>query len=489
MARRTRTGFWLLVIIPVFLASLVAGPVAPVSAADPTARPFLGEDDGASVGTLRRTQTAAGTLAVAPGLGRIDGIPGPDVPDQCPLRVRRPGLRRREERAHQGLRQPDATRPPTRLRRPPHQGRRLLGPRPARAWRSPRTSRPTRMSTSCTPTTPPIGGTAPVWNDACPHPARADDRRLRRQRPAVAPPGDRQRQHRPRAGAHQRLVPAVPEPLDRHLAFGPDGALYVSGGDGASFTIADYGQVGGSRGQPDPGEPLQRPDQRGRRAAEPGHADDAQRRRRRRRRATARRSSPMRRSAYWRLGETSGIDRSTTRSGTLTGWYGGTIDAGASPAPRGRHRRGRLARRHSGYVSVPDCAALDLGERAVQRGVLGQAQEHDRQPCDHRPRAGFVPDLLRRRPTASSPWAATAAARSPRSRPPRTDTTSCHHCRDDQERRHGEDLSSTASTSRRPAPTRPLTNSTTNLSARTLERRDRVRERRRSTTSSSTARR
>jgi glucose/arabinose dehydrogenase len=28
------------------------------------------------------------------------------------------------------------------------------------------------------------------------------------------------------------------------LAFGPDGNLYVSGGDGASFTFVDYGQVG-----------------------------------------------------------------------------------------------------------------------------------------------------------------------------------------------------------------------------------------------------
>jgi len=40
------------------------------------------------------------------------------------------------------------------------------------------------------------------------------------------------------------------------LAFGPDGALYVGGGDGASFTFADYGQ-GGSPQNPcrDPGGP------------------------------------------------------------------------------------------------------------------------------------------------------------------------------------------------------------------------------------------
>jgi glucose/arabinose dehydrogenase len=34
------------------------------------------------------------------------------------------------------------------------------------------------------------------------------------------------------------------------LAFGPDGALYVSAGDGASFNNVDYGQFGGSTGSP-----------------------------------------------------------------------------------------------------------------------------------------------------------------------------------------------------------------------------------------------
>jgi glucose/arabinose dehydrogenase len=34
------------------------------------------------------------------------------------------------------------------------------------------------------------------------------------------------------------------------LAFGPDGALYVSGGDGASFDVVDYGQLGGTGGTP-----------------------------------------------------------------------------------------------------------------------------------------------------------------------------------------------------------------------------------------------
>ena len=46
------------------------------------------------------------------------------------------------------------------------------------------------------------------------------------------------------------MVPAVPEPLDRQLNFGPDGALYASGGDGASSNYADYGQADGSAGSP-----------------------------------------------------------------------------------------------------------------------------------------------------------------------------------------------------------------------------------------------
>ena len=43
--------------------------------------------------------------------------------------------------------------------------------------------------------------------------------------------------------------------------FGPEGALYASGGEGASFTAtADYGQLGGTLpGTPDAGEPVRGP--------------------------------------------------------------------------------------------------------------------------------------------------------------------------------------------------------------------------------------
>ena len=44
------------------------------------------------------------------------------------------------------------------------------------------------------------------------------------------------------------------------MAFGPDGALYVSGGDGASFNFADYGQAGGTlAGTPTPVNPCSDP--------------------------------------------------------------------------------------------------------------------------------------------------------------------------------------------------------------------------------------
>jgi PKD repeat protein len=43
------------------------------------------------------------------------------------------------------------------------------------------------------------------------------------------------------------------------LEFGPDGFLYASGGDGASFFDADYGQFGGSPGSPTPANPCDDP--------------------------------------------------------------------------------------------------------------------------------------------------------------------------------------------------------------------------------------
>ena len=96
-----------------------------------------------------------------------------------------------------------------------------------------------------TPTTRRSAGTRPLghagrYSDDCPD-RPGDSRRMRRQRPGVPAPG-RRRPDAGRSRSPRGLVPAVPEPLGRRPVFGPDGALYVSAGDGASFNFADYGQ-------------------------------------------------------------------------------------------------------------------------------------------------------------------------------------------------------------------------------------------------------
>jgi glucose/arabinose dehydrogenase len=62
------------------------------------------------------------------------------------------------------------------------------------------------------------------------------------------------------AGAEQPLITdewcqQFPSHSIGHLAFGPDGNLYVTGGDGASFNNADWGQFGGGAGSPTPANP------------------------------------------------------------------------------------------------------------------------------------------------------------------------------------------------------------------------------------------
>jgi glucose/arabinose dehydrogenase len=93
----------------------------------------------------------------------------------------------------------------------------------------------------------PVGGTPPVWADKCPEPPGATNNgcvigaRLSRLEAA----GNTS------TGGETILIESWGQQFPSHsigdLAFGADGALYVTGGDGASFTFVDYGQRGTPR--------------------------------------------------------------------------------------------------------------------------------------------------------------------------------------------------------------------------------------------------
>ena len=96
---------------------------------------------------------------------------------------------------------------------------------------------------------------APRWGDTCPSPPGATgdgcvvSGRLSRLQAA----GNFM------TGPEQVLIEDWCQQYPSHsigsMAFGADGALYVSGGDGASFNFADYGQAGGTSGSPVPKNP------------------------------------------------------------------------------------------------------------------------------------------------------------------------------------------------------------------------------------------
>ena len=95
-----------------------------------------------------------------------------------------------------------------------------------------------------------IGGTAPKWgqpdtdSDTCPNPpgATADGCVVSGRLSRLQASGDQM------TGSEQVLIndwcAQYPSHSVGDLAFGQDGALYVSGGDGASFNFTDYGQEG-----------------------------------------------------------------------------------------------------------------------------------------------------------------------------------------------------------------------------------------------------
>jgi glucose/arabinose dehydrogenase len=101
----------------------------------------------------------------------------------------------------------------------------------------------------------PPGQSAPVWNDACPTPpgATTDGCVVTGRLSRLTASGNVM------TGSEQVLLSGWCQQFPSHsvgdLRFGADGALYVSGGDGASFNNVDYGQYGGSPGSPTPKNP------------------------------------------------------------------------------------------------------------------------------------------------------------------------------------------------------------------------------------------
>jgi glucose/arabinose dehydrogenase len=90
----------------------------------------------------------------------------------------------------------------------------------------------------------PIGGSSPTWGDTCPTPPgpTGDGCVVSARLARLTANGNQM------TGSEQVLINDWCQQYPSHsigsLAFGADGALYVSGGDGASFNFADWGQDG-----------------------------------------------------------------------------------------------------------------------------------------------------------------------------------------------------------------------------------------------------
>jgi PKD repeat protein len=104
----------------------------------------------------------------------------------------------------------------------------------------------------------PIGGTAPKWNDSC----NTDPPGLQINGCAVSGRLSRLRANgNQMTGSEQVLIEDWCQQFSSHsigaLAFGPDGALYASAGEGANTNAADYGHRGNT-GVIDPGLPTEK---------------------------------------------------------------------------------------------------------------------------------------------------------------------------------------------------------------------------------------
>jgi glucose/arabinose dehydrogenase len=198
------------------------------------------------------------------------------------------------------------------------------------------------------------GGSAPRWGDTCPTPPgpTTDGCVISGRLSRFAVTGSTI------TGAEQVLIEDWCQQFPSHsigsLVFGPDGALYASGGDGASFNAADFGQFGGTSGSPPPtplnpcGDPpteggaLRSQDIRSTSGAPASY------------RTAVLADAPI---AYWRLGEASG-----TVASDETAAHPGTYVAGPTlgvPGPLvGDANTAMTGNGTSQYVSVADSSAF-----------------------------------------------------------------------------------------------------------------------------------
>ena len=201
-----------------------------------------------------------------------------------------------------------------------------------------------------------IGGTAPSWSDGCPTPPgpTTDGCVVSGRLSRLPVSGDVS------TGPEEVLINDWCQQFPSHsigtVAFGPDGALYASGGDGASFNFADYGQAGGTlAGTPTPVNPCADPANEGGalrsqdiRTMPSGGGSGANYA------TTVLADAP---AGYWRLGEASGsaVDSSgrgnqASPTGTMTRNVAGAVTGDGAVTFGG------------GYLSAPDAASLDLGD-------------------------------------------------------------------------------------------------------------------------------
>jgi glucose/arabinose dehydrogenase len=108
----------------------------------------------------------------------------------------------------------------------------------------------------------PPGQPAPVWNDGCPTPPgpNTDGCVVTGRLVRVHVSADDQEVGSPDLLIADQWCQQYPSHSIGDLGFGPDGKLYLSAGEGASFTFADYGQAGGTlSGTPTPANPCADP--------------------------------------------------------------------------------------------------------------------------------------------------------------------------------------------------------------------------------------